>query len=317
MAEAREARLRAQIEFYFSDSNLPIDKFLLDAVQGDDAAEDGSVSLKTLCSFKKMREMLGGGKGGAAAAVGDDKVAEVAAALKDSAEVALVGDAADASAVKVRRVAPFDVAAAKAAVEARSCYAAPLPRGTTIDALRDFFDAEGLMTRSARLRRHARSKDFRGSAFIEFESEDGAKAACAKDALKFDGAPLKLQMQADFKAAVIAARKARAEAGKEDPDPAYDDLDEDAHPINVGAEQGAAKGKRKREDGGDAGGKRSKGADGKAKVRVRPCARSRRARAPTHARARVRHVMKQSFLVPIGNRVRSRTAHMRTNMIHP
>ena len=173
------------------------------------------------------------------------------------------------------------------------------------------------MTRSARLRRHVRSKDFRGSAFIEFESEDGAKAACAKDTLKFDGAPLKLQMQADFKAAVIAARKARAEAGKEDPDPAYDDLDEDAHPINVGAEQGAAKGKRKREDGGDAGGKRSKGADGKAKVRVRPCARSRRARAPTHARARVRHVMKQSFLVPIGNRVRSRTAHMRTNMIHP
>lgn len=45
-----------QIEFYFSDSNLPGDKFLRQKVKDD---TDGFVDIALLCSFSKMRAILG------------------------------------------------------------------------------------------------------------------------------------------------------------------------------------------------------------------------------------------------------------------
>lgn len=80
-AAARAPKLRAQVEFYFSDSNLPKDKFLLDAV-GPDAA--GTVPLATIAGFAKIRELLGLGRQGRRApkAVDDEHVKEVIAALK-------------------------------------------------------------------------------------------------------------------------------------------------------------------------------------------------------------------------------------------
>jgi La domain len=47
--------LRLQIEFYFSDSNLPRDAFLLSAVE---EAPDGFVSLALICTFSRMRTLL-------------------------------------------------------------------------------------------------------------------------------------------------------------------------------------------------------------------------------------------------------------------
>ena len=46
---------RPQIEFYFSDSNLPRDAFLLSAVE---EAPDGFVSLALICTFSRMRTLL-------------------------------------------------------------------------------------------------------------------------------------------------------------------------------------------------------------------------------------------------------------------
>ena len=46
---------RPQIEFYFSDSNLPRDAFLLSAVE---EAPDGFVSLALICTFSRMRSLL-------------------------------------------------------------------------------------------------------------------------------------------------------------------------------------------------------------------------------------------------------------------
>ncbi len=52
----------AQVEFYFSDSNLPRDAFLRSAVE---EAPDGFVSLALICTFSRMRSLLG---------LGDSKV---------------------------------------------------------------------------------------------------------------------------------------------------------------------------------------------------------------------------------------------------
>lgn len=45
-----------QIEFYFSDSNLPRDRFLRDTVA---ANEEGYVDLSLLCSFSRIQSILG------------------------------------------------------------------------------------------------------------------------------------------------------------------------------------------------------------------------------------------------------------------
>jgi La domain len=44
-----------QIEFYFSDSNLPRDKFLLEKVH---ASADGWVDLGLIATFERMRQIL-------------------------------------------------------------------------------------------------------------------------------------------------------------------------------------------------------------------------------------------------------------------
>ena len=52
---AHDCTLVSQIEFYFSESNLPRDKFLLETVSRD---PDGFVSLGLLCTFSRMRALL-------------------------------------------------------------------------------------------------------------------------------------------------------------------------------------------------------------------------------------------------------------------
>uniref|UniRef100_A0A0E0K296 HTH La-type RNA-binding domain-containing protein n=1 Tax=Oryza punctata TaxID=4537 RepID=A0A0E0K296_ORYPU len=54
--EAKAKSVLRQVEFYFSDSNLPRDKFLRETVE---QREDGLVSLALICSFARMKSHLG------------------------------------------------------------------------------------------------------------------------------------------------------------------------------------------------------------------------------------------------------------------
>ena len=49
-----DPKIKQQLEFYFLDSNLPKDKFLLTVSK---KTPEGWVSLKTISEFKKMRQM--------------------------------------------------------------------------------------------------------------------------------------------------------------------------------------------------------------------------------------------------------------------
>ena len=50
-----ERKILRQLEFYFSESNLPRDKFLRELVERD---EDRFVEMKTLLKFQRMRDLL-------------------------------------------------------------------------------------------------------------------------------------------------------------------------------------------------------------------------------------------------------------------
>ena len=128
--------------------------------------------------------------------------------------------------------------------------AAPLPFDATLDGLRAFFvdaaaqaaasstSATAPFVASVRLRRHVASKDFKGSAFVEFASrevcdallrahsssaapaagdDDASAAAPAPSSsppspLVHAGAPLRLERKTDFVSRKVAERKAKAAA---------------------------------------------------------------------------------------------------------
>eukprot|EP00898_Chlorokybus_atmophyticus_P002910 jgi/Chlat1/361/Chrsp10S01483 len=190
--EATAAKVKRQVEFYFSDSNLPKDKFLLAKARED---PDGFVNIGLVSSFARMRTLLAlpDPKDGASAIeVPPEAVAKVAAVLRTSTELTV---SEDGTRVKRANALPSRDEIA-AAVEERSLYVTPFSLDITIDGLTEFFSQQGSV-RSIRLRRHAHSKDFRGSIFVEFASaEEANKVLQAK--LEYQGAELRMEPKKDF-----------------------------------------------------------------------------------------------------------------------
>ena len=182
----------------------------------------GYVDLALVCTFSRLAATLGltrpkPARGRVAPPPPTPPPASIVAALatalaSDSTTLTVSPDGA-----RVKRVSPLlPPAEAAAAADARSVYVAPLPYDATIDALTTFFSSSIAPVASVRLRRHVASKDFKGSAFVEFESEEGAAAAVAAAAaeggLTHDGAPLRVEPKTEFVARKVAERKAKAAA---------------------------------------------------------------------------------------------------------
>lgn len=155
--------IRRQVEFYFSDSNLPIDAYLLKLSGGKD---NKPVPLKTIHDFKRMRHFQ------PYSAVRDAVAASNFLDLNDNDEITRknalsdkFGDSADEN----RKIA-------STVNMARSIYAkgfGPEDEKTQLD-IEEFFEPYGPV-QAVRLRR-ADDGAFKGSVFAEFETEEAAKA---------------------------------------------------------------------------------------------------------------------------------------------
>ncbi|ORZ17611.1 hypothetical protein BCR42DRAFT_412111 [Absidia repens] len=97
---ATQAKIRKQVEFYFSDSNLPFDKFLWTLTKKN----DGWVPIKTLADFKKMKMIT------------EDFDTVVAALKAEPSELLEVNEEQ-----KIRRKTPIE----KQDIFGRSIYAKP------------------------------------------------------------------------------------------------------------------------------------------------------------------------------------------------
>ncbi|KAL4809382.1 hypothetical protein BDV18DRAFT_131952 [Aspergillus unguis] len=157
--------IRKQVEFYFSDSNLPMDKFLLSKVGG---SKNNAVPLELLHSFKRMRRF--------------QPFSAIVEALKSSETVELADNE-----TSVRRKVPLpdtvkdthDPTVVKVFEDeamARSIYAKGFgeENPTTQLDIEAFFAPYGPVN-AIRLRR-TNDKYFKGSVFVEFASEDKQKA---------------------------------------------------------------------------------------------------------------------------------------------
>ncbi len=76
---------------------------------------------------------------------------------------------------RIRRTAPLPpYEQVTAEIDERSLFASPFPFDVTLETLTGFFRSIA-PTNCIRMRRHANSKDFRGSVFVEFEDLESAK----------------------------------------------------------------------------------------------------------------------------------------------
>lgn len=186
--------VREQVEFYFSDSNLPRDAFLRSLVQKN---KDGYVPVDTIASFKKLANLTK-----------DRTIVLQAIRSSESIEAS-----EDGKQVRRRSAVPSD---ASQVVFNRSIYAKGFPQETTIDDVKQYFSEQGNV-RSVRLRRR-RDKLFKGSVFVEFDNNEVANKVAAME-LKYKDAPLLLHTKAAYvekKKIEIAEKKKKNEENKSD-----------------------------------------------------------------------------------------------------
>ncbi|KAI9693175.1 MAG: hypothetical protein M1822_005171 [Bathelium mastoideum] len=203
--------IRKQVEFYFSDSNLPLDKFLFSQVGG---TENKPFPISQLCTFKRMKRF--------------QPFSAVVAALKES-EVLDVTENDE-----VRRKVPLDSSLGNQDDNLKILEDEAMPRSIyakgfgeesadTQFAIEAFFAPYG-PTRAIRLRRHP-DRAFKGSAFVEFETEEAAKQFLELDPKpKFHQKPLVIkskkeyceQKVADIKSGRLASKNNKAKYQRND-----------------------------------------------------------------------------------------------------
>jgi lupus La protein len=155
--------IRRQVDFYFSDSNLPIDAYLLKLTGGK---ENKPVPLKTIHDFKRMRHFQP--YSAVRDAVANSKFLNLNEADEITRKVALADKYGD-DAQENKKIASSDNMK-------RSIYVKGFGNETEKSQLEieEFFEPYGPVT-AVRLRR-ADDGFFKRSVFAEFESEEGAKA---------------------------------------------------------------------------------------------------------------------------------------------
>jgi lupus La protein len=188
MAQSRILTHRHQVEFYFSDSNLPRDQFLLTKVGG---SQNNPVELKILHTFKRMRHF--------------QPFEAIVEAMRESNFLELCED--DSS---VRRREPLpaslDNGADPNAIQIfedkampRSVYA----KGFGEEVPSTQFDIESFFTQygatnAVRLRR-SEDKVFKGSVFVEFDTEETAKKFLELDPKpQYNGKDLQIMSKKEY-----------------------------------------------------------------------------------------------------------------------
>ncbi|KAM7274944.1 hypothetical protein ACFE04_016810 [Oxalis oulophora] len=190
--ESTTAEILRQVEYYFSDSNLPRDKFLMKTIS---ESEDGLVNLALICSFMRMKKYL---KLDDVKPddVPEDTVKAVAELLKRKSAFLKISD----DGTKVGRATELlkseDVIEQ---LDMKTIAASPFAYDVRREDVDAFFAQHAKVT-SVRLPRHvADKKIFCGTALVEFAEEEDVEKVL-KQTLVFGGTELELKPKKEYDA---------------------------------------------------------------------------------------------------------------------
>jgi len=168
-----EEQIRKQVEFYFSDSNYPRDKFLRGQAE---LSALGYVSLEIVASFARMKNLT-------------TDLNVVIKALKNYKSPIIELSEDDKN---IRRINPLPE---EDTLTKKSIYAKKFPNDYTLEQVQQFFQPYGHVA-SVRLRR-ALNRQFKGSVFVEFNTiEEAQKVSELK--LKFKNTDLIIMMKQEY-----------------------------------------------------------------------------------------------------------------------
>ena len=153
-----------QLEFWFSDANLVRDGFLRAKVMESD---DHCVPVSLIAGFKKMKDIAGGPRVPPA-----DVEKLIARAAHQSSTLKVSKDG-----TRIGRATPFTLTS-NAGADERTVYCELFPPDFDHDKLRALFESIAPVAHVAMPRYHE-SRAFKGFAFVEFATVDGALRACS------------------------------------------------------------------------------------------------------------------------------------------
>ncbi|KAM6979204.1 lupus La protein isoform 1-T2 [Tautogolabrus adspersus] len=161
-----ELKVAQQIEYYFGDHNLPRDKFLKEQLQLD----DGWVTLETMLKFNRLKSLT-------------TESSVIVAALQKS-KTGLLEISEDKT--KVRRSLEKPVPEVndeyKDALKHKSVYIKGFPLETTLDEIQEWLNGKGIIENI--LMRRNLQRQFKGSVFICFDTEEASKQFLEREDIK-------------------------------------------------------------------------------------------------------------------------------------
>ena len=187
------AKIKSQVEFYFSDSNYPRDSYLRDKAEGDG---ERYVDLDALTNFNLLNKLHSG------------ITAEVLSQALQSGESNVVE--LSENKLRVRRKNPIPL---EDVMMPRSVAVTPIPRSMTWEQVKEVFEKHAKVL-SVRVRHPAKSDDEVTSAFVEFDSEESAVAVRGKD-IEVEGSKLRIVPKASFIEEIKAEKKKQRKEQKE------------------------------------------------------------------------------------------------------